>query len=154
MGRNLALRNDTTLYIYSPKGKQLLSVQQLTEKSVAVAAKKRVLTYDYGGKKLAVHSAGKTLMTHQFEDMVLGADLGEGGEYAVITSPSHYISKVSAYNSSFQRCSTVFAGSFVRATRWRPMGKDERRLVDGDARLKANCTSCLRHEKENRPDPP
>ena len=101
MGSNVAVLNDTNLYIYSKNGKQLQNVQRMTDKTILITSTNRALAYDYGARTLSIHSSGRTLHTHEFDETVLGADLGEGGEYAVVTSPRHYIAKVSAYNRDF-----------------------------------------------------
>ena len=101
MGSNLTVLNDTNLYIYSKNGKQLQNVQQMTDKTIVHTSGNRALAYDYGAKTVSIHSGGRMLQKHELDETVLGADLGEGGEYAIITSPRHYIACVTAYNDKF-----------------------------------------------------
>lgn len=100
MGSNLVMINDAGLYIYNSKGKNTSHIQQMGEQSIALVTPKRILLYDYGGKKIVIHSSTKELYTHQYDDIVVGAALGENGAYAVVTSPKRYVAKVTAYNAS------------------------------------------------------
>ena len=99
MGQNLAVLNDTNLIVYNRRGRVITNIQQMTGNSMAITSRDRILTYEYGGRRVQIHSTGRELFTHSFEDMVLGAALGEGGEYAIVTSPRNFIAAVAAYNS-------------------------------------------------------
>ena len=113
VGGNLAILNDTNLYIYNKKAKPTSNIQQVTERTVMRSAKNRVLLYDTGGRKLQIYSPTKALYTHNLDDMVICADLGQSGGYVVVTSPKQYVAQVSAYDENYEWQFTWYSSEYV-----------------------------------------
>ena len=122
IGPNLAVLNDTNLHIYNRGGRQVANIQHLTERSAALTSRDRALVYDFGGRRVSLHSLGRELHVHTIEDMVLGAALGEGGEYAIITSPRNFIAQVEVFNSRSQSMMTWGSRQHVRGAAISPRG--------------------------------
>lgn len=101
MGNNLAVLNDTSLYIYSPKGKTISNIQKMNDQSVVVTSSSRVLAFAIGNKTFAVHSRSKELFSKTLEYGVMTGDLNERGDFAIVAPVKQFSSKVTVYNKRF-----------------------------------------------------
>ncbi|WRS27903.1 DUF5711 family protein [Oscillospiraceae bacterium MB08-C2-2] len=121
---DLAVLNDTNLYIYSPKGKIISSVQQMNSNSIMDVGGKRVLTYSIGSKRLAIHSRSQEVFAQDFPFGVQYASMNEQGYFAVVTSSQQYVSQVLVYDSSFKEIYQFFsAENIVTGVSVSPSGK-------------------------------
>lgn len=102
IGKNLAVLNDTNLYIYSPKARIISSTQEMSETTVLLANSERALTFNTGSKRYRIHSSSKLLAEKEAEDSILAASLSNHGEYALVTSPTRFVAMVTVYDRNFE----------------------------------------------------
>jgi hypothetical protein len=98
MGSNLAILNDTNLYLYNSRGKIISNIQQMSDKTVLLTNNSRSLTYDVNAKSYRLHTPSRTVEA-EVENNILAADLGEGGQYALVTTSRQYVAEVTVYES-------------------------------------------------------
>lgn len=98
VGDHLTVLNDTNLYIYSPKGRNVFNIQAMSDNTVMLTGDDRLLTYDVGAKKFAVHSRTKTLMEKELEFGIIAAGMNRRGDFALVTSSKQAICEIVAYN--------------------------------------------------------
>lgn len=101
MGGDLAVLNDTNLYVYNKNGKIVTNLQQMSDQTVLITSADRALTYDVGGKRYAIHSRSKRLLERISDHSIQGADMNERGDYAIISSTAEYVSQVMVYDGKF-----------------------------------------------------
>ena len=122
MGSNLVVLNDTNVQVYNRSGRLLSNFQHLSDRTAVLTSRDRMLVYEYGGRRVSIHSASRELQVHVVEDMVLGAALGAGGEYAIITSPRTHIAQVEVFNSRFESMIRWGSPQHVRGVAISPRG--------------------------------
>jgi len=98
MGDHLAVQGDLSLYIYNKKGKLVTSIQQMTDKTVAVVTKSRVLTYQIGAESFSVNTRSQELLKRDMSFGILCGDMNEEGVVAIATSSKQYVAEVTVYN--------------------------------------------------------
>lgn len=120
---HLAVLNDTNLYLYSIKGKQVGNFQQMSDNTVALASSGRMLTYDTGGKRYRVHSKSKTLHEQETEFSIITACLNERGDYAIVSSSKQFICEINVYNKRYEKVlERNFTSDLVSAVSLSPKG--------------------------------
>jgi len=95
----LAVLNDTNLYIYNKKGKTLSTVQRMSENAVLVTSSKRALIFEGGGKRYVVTTPSKQLVDKSYEFNIQGADINDRGDYVLVSSSSQYVAQVTVFNN-------------------------------------------------------
>ncbi len=102
MDGDLAVLNDTNLYIYSSNGKTVTNLQQMTDNTVMVPTSSKVLTYDVGSKRYSVDTRSKNLLLKETDYSMLCADMNERGDLAIVTASKQYVAEAAVYNSKFE----------------------------------------------------
>lgn len=124
VGNNLALLNDTNLYLYNGRGKQVGNFRQMSEQTVLLTSDDRMLTYDQGAKKYELHSRSKTL--HSVTDLdygIITAALNDRGDYAIVSSSKQSMCEVNVYNRHNENIYTYYyANNVVSAAAVSPRG--------------------------------
>jgi hypothetical protein len=98
MGNKLAILNDTNLYLYNSRGKIISNIQQMSDKTVLLTGDSRSLTYDVNAKTYSLHTPSRTV-AGTVENSILAADLGESGQYALVTTSRQYVAEVAVYEN-------------------------------------------------------
>lgn len=106
LGRNLLVMNDTNLYVYNPKGKRILNVQQVSEHSVVKTNSDRALLYHQGDRRFTVLSATTELHTEELEDGIVVADMGKGGDLVVVTAARQFTANIMVFDPDFKHVMT------------------------------------------------
>ena len=106
LGRNLLVMNDTNLYVYNPKGKRILNVQQVSEHSVVKTNAERALLYHQGDRQFTVLSATTELHTQELEDGIVVADMGKGGDLVVVTAARQFTANIMVFDPDFKHVMT------------------------------------------------
>lgn len=109
-GGDLAVLNDTNLYIYNNKGKQIGNFQKKTDSTVLHATASRYLTYDSNSTGFTVNSRSKVLYEADTEYNIFAADMNEHGDFAIVNSAKRAICGLTVYNSKFK---DIYAYSFT-----------------------------------------
>lgn len=122
-GNNLAVLNDTNLYIYNAKGKQVGNFQKMTENTVLLTGSGRFLTYESQSQRYGVYSTSKTLHTQESEYGIITAGMNDRGDYAVVSSSKQAICEINVYNKQFDRIYwCTFAENIVHHVSLAPKG--------------------------------
>ena len=95
---DLAVLNDTNLYVYNAKGKIISSFQKMQDTTVLICSGKRALTYNIGGKRLTVHSRGREMFAKELEHNILSASMNDSGDIAAVTSSRQYVAQITAFD--------------------------------------------------------
>lgn len=123
-GNDLAVLNDTNLYIYSRKGKQVGNVQQMSDNTVLIATPSRLLTYEANAKRFSVHSRSKTLLQMDTEYNIFAADMNDHGDIAIVSSAKKSICEITVYNKKFEDIyGYSFANNLVSTVSLSPRGE-------------------------------
>ena len=99
LGNNLVVLKDSNMYVYSKKGKQLDNVQEMNEKTVITSSKTKLLVYDTGGRKAALHSSSSPVHNFELEANIVTADVGESGAVAIVTAPPNFVAEINVYTA-------------------------------------------------------
>ena len=102
LGKNMAVLNDTNLYIYSPKARIISNTQEMSDSTILTTTGSRLITYNIGSKRYRINSASQNLLDKETEDSILAADMGENGEYAIVTSPMRFVAMITVYSNKFE----------------------------------------------------
>lgn len=131
IGENLAVLNDTNLYIYSKKAKIVQNIQRMTEHTVAVPSDSRVLTFSVGSRGFSVHSIGREMFTQTLELGILCGTMNRGGDFAVIAPVKEFASKVYVYDRYFRQIYSWSSPEYATNVSLSPEG----------GRMAVNCVS-------------
>lgn len=122
IGNNLAVLNDTNLYIYNPKAKVIRNVQKMTDQTIAIPSSNRVLTFALAGKSFSVHSLSRELYSGELEYGIICGDINNAGDFAVSAPVKQFASKVYVYNKRFEEIYTWSSPEYVTAVSLSPKG--------------------------------
>lgn len=109
LGKNLAFMNDTNLYVYNPKGKRLLAVQQMSERSVMQTNAERILVYHQGDNQFRVYSSTGELFSKELEDGIIVGSMGQNGDIAIVSAARQFVAEINVFNRDFDWMMTVSA---------------------------------------------
>ncbi len=119
---DVAVLNDTNLYLYNKKGKELLNLQRMNDNTIALAAGGRILTYELGGTRYKIHTRQSLLLEGEHEHAITAMALGERGDYAVISSSKQYTAQVTAYSPRFEMAFQWSSNEMVTGVALHPKG--------------------------------
>ena len=122
VGKDLAVLNDTNLYIFNKNGKMITSLQQMGDQTVLHVNSDRVFTYDVGSKKYRIYSRSKTLLEKEHGFSLLGADMNGRGDFALISSTAQYAGQVVVYDSQFSAIYEWLSSDLVADVSINPKG--------------------------------
>ncbi len=115
LGGDVAVLNDTNLYIYNDKGKEMLSLQRMSENTVMLAAGGRVLTYDIGGNSFLLHTRQTRLLEGSHDQPLEAMALSESGGYALASPSNQYAAQVTVFNGRFEQSFQWLSNELVSA---------------------------------------
>ena len=98
VGDNLAVLNDTNLYLYNAKGKLLNNIQQMGETGVVRTSASRVLAFDAGKKRYGIYSKSRQLLEQTLEHGIINAAINDRGDYAIVSSSNQFVAETYVYN--------------------------------------------------------
>lgn len=119
---DVAVLNDTNLYLYNHKGKELLNLQRMNDHTVALTAGGRILTYDLGGTKYRVHTRQSLLLEKEHDHAITSMALGERGDYAVVSSSKQYTAQVTVFTPRFEMAFQWSSNEMVTGVALHPKG--------------------------------
>jgi hypothetical protein len=122
-GAWLALRDDTSISLYTASGKLLAQRRLSFQNPVCKAAGDRLLTYDRGSTGLRVDFGAKTLFEAQMGGVIHCADLSDCGALAVAAETDGYRSQVTVYSKSYQELLRYSTENFITALSLSPKGE-------------------------------
>lgn len=122
LDNDLVVLNDTNMYIYSNKGKELLNVQRMSDSTILLTGGSRTLTYDIGGTKFRIHSRSNLLLDGESEYALNMAAIGENGSHALVCSSKQYTTQITVFDSRFEQKFQWFSNELVTATGLSPKG--------------------------------
>lgn len=96
--KNWTLFADTTLYVYSPSGEVVCSVQAPYANPIVEESDKRILVYDHGGYNFMVASNRGETYNKRLNDQILLGAIGSDGSVAIVTSTEKFQSYLTIYD--------------------------------------------------------
>ncbi|MCL2578885.1 MAG: DUF5711 family protein [Oscillospiraceae bacterium] len=102
LGNDVAVLNDSNLFLYNRNGRELLSVQRMNENTILLARGSRLLTYSNGSRSFQIHFQGRLLLDTDHTNPIISAALGERGNYALVSSPMQHASEVLVFSEQFE----------------------------------------------------
>ncbi|MBQ8787776.1 MAG: hypothetical protein IJZ61_09105 [Oscillospiraceae bacterium] len=97
---NIALVDDSHLFIYNSNGKIANSVQHTLANPLITTGNKKTLLYDLGGKSFALYSKYKNIYEKTTDDPILLARLGSNDTAAVVIKSDKYPSELMVYDAT------------------------------------------------------
>lgn len=97
---NLVAVNQTNIYIYSGRGKQLRSIAHSRKNVQTKTAGENALIYSVGGEELSVETASKTIASLKTGKSIITADISKSGRFAVATESDVYTSEMTVYDKN------------------------------------------------------
>ena len=99
--KGLAAIGEKELCLYTATGRQTLNTATSYSTPIVRASGKYVLTYDLGGKNVALYNSFARIFRKTYEYPVNFATIGESGAFLTVTSDSTYTSVVEVYSAGF-----------------------------------------------------
>jgi len=100
LGDNIALVDDSHLFIYNNDGKIANSVQHTFSNPLITTGNKKTLIYDLGGKSFALYSKYKNIYEKTTDDPILLARLGSNDTAAIVVKSDKYPSELMVYDEN------------------------------------------------------
>lgn len=120
---DLAVINDTNIYLYNASGKEVGNIQHKYQNPRVCTAGKKILLYDRGGKELTMYKGDDQLLTRKMNSAIYTAALASNGNFAVATGGDKYPTQIAVYN---QKQEELFvwapSGKYILATALSPSG--------------------------------
>lgn len=98
MNWNIALLDDTDLYVYNDKGIELQCIEHGYASPVLKTSGDRLLVYDQGGNRFKVGSDTRELFSGESASSIHAADIASNGTFAIATSSTKSAAEVKVYN--------------------------------------------------------
>lgn len=100
LGDNIALVDDSHLFIYNSDGKIVNSAQHTLSNPIITTGNKKILLYDLGGKNFSLYSKYKNIYEKTTDDPILLARLGSNDTAAVVVKSDKYPSELMVYDEN------------------------------------------------------
>jgi len=97
---NLVVVNQTNIYIYSPRGKQLRSIAHSRKNVQTKTEGENALIYSVGGEEISVETASKTLASIKTGKSIITADISKNGRFVAATESDVYTSEMTVYDKN------------------------------------------------------
>ncbi len=97
---NIVVTNQTNVYFYSPRGKQLRSVQHARKNVQTKTAGENALVYSVGGEEISVETYTKTITSFKAGKPIITAEISKNGRFAVATESDVYTSEMTVYDKN------------------------------------------------------
>ena len=122
LGNDIAVINDTNLYVYSKNGKTMLSYQHMSDQTLVETNADRILIYNAGGRNYAILSKSKILLSNGGDYSILGGDLNGQGAFALITASEQSASRVIVFDQKFNEMFELRSENLVSGVSISPKG--------------------------------
>lgn len=99
-GSDIVITNQTNVYFYSQRGREIRSVQHSKKVVQTKAAGKNVLVYSVGGQQASVETATKTAATVETVKPILSGAISKNGVFALATESDVYTSELKVYDKN------------------------------------------------------
>lgn len=99
-GNNVVLTNQTNLYFYSSRGKQLRNVQHARKNVQSKVAGENVLVYAVGGNEVSVETSSKTAAALETDNTIITGEIAKNGRFAIATKSDVYTSEMKVYDKN------------------------------------------------------
>ena len=99
-GSNIVLTNQTNLYFYSARGKELRSLQHSRKNVQSKAAGDNILVYAVGGNDVSVETNAKTAASHKTEKAIITGEIAKNGKFVIATQSDVYTSEMVVYDKN------------------------------------------------------
>ena len=101
-GGNLAVVNDTDLFLYNTKGSQIFNVKHHMANPLAKSAGNFLLMFDRGGKGYSLYNRVDPVADGKMETPIYTGAVAQNGVFAIATRGKDYLSQVTVYSRSSQ----------------------------------------------------
>ena len=99
-GGNIVLTNQTNLYFYSPRGREIRSVQHGKKNIQSKVSGDNVLVYSVGGNAVSVETQTKTAATLETDNAVITGAIAKNGKFVIATESDVYTSELKVYDKN------------------------------------------------------
>ncbi|MDR2909244.1 MAG: DUF5711 family protein [Oscillospiraceae bacterium] len=120
---DIAIINDTNLYIYNDRGKEMLNIQHPGENAILLAGGGRVMTYAVGETGYRIYSRSTQLLDETGKYPLTAAAMGETGNYALVSATRQYAAQVTVYDVKFEQVFQWSSSELVAGVALGPGGK-------------------------------
>lgn len=100
LGSDIALTNQTNVYLYSSRGNQMRSVQHARKNVQAKAAGNNLLVYSVGAQDVSVETIKKTAASLKTEKPIITGEVCKDGEFVIATQSDVYTSEMKVYDKN------------------------------------------------------
>ncbi len=100
VGGNIVLTNQTNLYFYSPRGREIRSVQHAKKNIQSKINGDNVLVYSVGGNVVSVETQTKTAATLETDNAVITGAISKNGKFVIATESDVYTSELKVYDKN------------------------------------------------------
>lgn len=99
-GSDIVVTNQTNVYFYSQRGRELRSVQHQKKVVQTKAAGKNLLVYSVGGDEATVETVTKTVAKVKTVKPIVSGAVSKNGEFALATESDVYTSELKVYDKN------------------------------------------------------
>ena len=100
VGENVALTTQTNVYFYSPRGREMRSIQHSCKSVQAKAGGDNLLVYSVGGNRVLVETKTKNMATVETGNKIITGEISHNGRFAIATESDVYTSEMSVYDKA------------------------------------------------------
>jgi len=100
VGENVALTTQTNVYFYSPRGREMRSIQHSCKSVQAKAGGDNLLVYSVGGNRVLVETKTKNMASVETGNKIITGEISHNGRFAIATESDVYTSEMSVYDKA------------------------------------------------------
>ena len=99
-GNNIALTNQTNLYLYNSRGKKIRSVQHLKKNVQSKSAGEYTLLYSVGATEFSVETPSKNVVDKESDMSVTMGEICKNGRFVLATESDVYTSELKVFDKN------------------------------------------------------
>ena len=100
VSENVALTTQTNVYFYSPRGREIRSLQHSCKTVQTKAGGDNLLLYSVGGNKILVETKSKNMVSAETENKIITGEISRNGRFAIATESDVYTSEMTVYDKA------------------------------------------------------
>ena len=100
VSENVALTTQTNVYFYSPRGREIRSLQHSCKGVQTKAGGDNLLLYSVGGNKILVETKTKNMVSAETENKIITGEISRNGRFAIATESDVYTSEMTVYDKA------------------------------------------------------
>ena len=100
VSENVALTTQTNVYFYSPRGREIRSLQHSCKGVQTKAGGDNLLLYSVGGNKILVETKSKNMVSAETENKIITGEISRNGRFAIATESDVYTSEMTVYDKA------------------------------------------------------